>query len=64
MPEKNYILLEEWIKPILKQMLLEQNTQVGLVFVLFYVLKAEYGSCYISPSVASETQLFFLKFYF
>lgn len=33
MPDENYVTFYDWIKPILKQMLLEQNTQVcGLYF--------------------------------
>lgn len=67
MPEENYSLLEEWMKPILKQMLLEQNTQVGLGFggfvwfflLLCTMLKKLSGSRYSSSSVAPETQFFF-----
>lgn len=44
MPDENYIKFDTWIMPILKQMLLEQNTQVcgkysALREVLMQVIK-------------------------
>ena len=34
MPDMNYMLLEKWILPIMKQMLMEQNSQVSGQFYI------------------------------
>lgn len=40
MPEENYLKFDKWMRPILKQMLLEQNTQVcGLYFELSFPVR-------------------------
>lgn len=33
MPDQNYQLLENWLIPIMGQMLLEQNTQVQFILI-------------------------------
>lgn len=35
-PNDNYCKFEDWLMPILDQMLLEQNTEVGVAVVLLF----------------------------
>lgn len=37
-PNDNYCKFEDWLIPILDQMLLEQNTEVGTIDLEFFVL--------------------------
>ncbi len=67
MPDENYAKFDEWMMPILEQMLMEQNTQVrGLYFehlstcfrTISYIAQSVYTKCKKLKENESNSTLF------